>query len=363
MSNNREYRRIVLISNHWRSDRRRLTSIITFTLSVTLGFCILISLGWGAASDVDLIAALFNPIFKSDVSPRDLIILWEIRMPRVLLASLVGASLAVSGAILQGLFRNPLADPGIVGVSAGAGMGAVIAIVLGNLLPIFVRNLLGAYLVPLFAFTFAWLSTILLYRVATRHGRTSVATMLLAGIALGALSGAITGILVYTADDNQLRDITFWGMGSIAAATWGKLITAGPMIIIALLFAPFIAKSLNALTLGEASAQHLGINVQFMKRFSILLVAVSVGASVAVTGGIGFVGIVVPHLLRLIQGPEHKGLFINAALLGAIMLILADAVSRTIISPAELPIGIITAIIGGPFFIWILLRNRGVIDL
>ncbi len=348
---------------YWNFDRRKLTSLITAFLCLALGISLLSSLGWGAASDVKVISALFDPIYKSNADTRDLIIVWDIRMPRTLLATLVGASLAVSGAIMQGLFRNPLADPGIIGVSAGAGMGAVIAIVLGSLLPDPLGKFLGIYLVPFCAFIFAWLSTVVLYRVATRHGRTSVATMLLAGIALAALSGALTGILVYKADDNQLRDIAFWNMGSVAAATWSKLGVAGPLIILGLIAAPFLAKSFNALALGEAEARHLGINVQLTKTISILLVAASVGASVAVTGGIGFVGIIVPHLLRLIQGPDHRGLFINAALLGAIMLLVADAISRTIIAPSELPIGILTALIGGPFFIWILLRNKGAFEL
>ena len=340
-----------------------MTSLITAFLFLALGISLVSSLGWGAASDVKVISALLEPIYKSDADTRDLVIVWDIRMPRALLATLVGASLAVSGAIMQGLFRNPLADPGIIGVSAGAGMGAVIAIVLGSLLPDTLGKFLGIYLVPFFAFMFAWLSTVVLYRVATRNGRTCVATMLLAGIALAALSGALTGILIYRADDNQLRDIAFWNMGSLAAATWPKLAVAGPLIILGLIAAPFLATSFNALALGEAEARHLGINVQLLKIISILLVAASVGASVAVAGSIGFVGIIVPHLLRLVQGPDHRGLFINAALLGAILLLVADAISRTIIAPSELPIGILTALLGAPFFIWILLHNKGVLDL
>lgn len=344
-------------------DRRARAKAMTVILSVKLLIAAMLSLGWGAASDTDVLGALLAGVGFGEVDTRDFVIVWEIRLPRVLTGILVGASLAVSGAVMQGLFRNPLADPGLVGVSAGAGLGAVIAIVLGGLLPLSVQAVAGYYLVPFSAFFGGWLTTILLYIVATRNGRTSVATMLLAGIALGALTGAVTGLLVYYATDDQLRDLTFWGLGSVAGATWVKFWAAAPLIALALIVAPFMARSLNALALGEAGAAHLGINVQLMKRIAILSVAGSVGASVAVTGGIGFVGIVVPHLLRLVQGPDHKGLLVNAALLGAVMLLVADGISRTVIAPAEMPIGIITAVIGGPFFLWVLLKNRNLVDL
>lgn len=294
---------------------------------------------------------------------RDRVVLLDIRLPRLALGILVGAALAVSGAVMQGLFRNPLADPGLVGVSAGAGLGAISAIVLGAALPPVVLAATGIYLAPVSAFLGGWASTILLYRIATRRGRTSVATMLLAGIALGALSGALSGLLVYTADDAQLRDLTFWGLGSLAGASWAKVAAATPIILLALAATPFLARGLNALALGEAAAGHLGARVQRLKAVAILSVAGAVGAAVAVSGGIGFIGIVVPHLLRLATGPDHRWLLPNAALLGAALLILADMVSRTVVAPAELPIGIVTAAIGGPFFLWILLRRRGILDL
>jgi iron complex transport system permease protein len=203
----------------------------------------------------------------------------------------------------------------------------------------------------------------LLYGVATRGGRTSVATMLLAGIALGALAGAVSGLLVYAADDQQLRDLTFWGLGSLAGATWAKLATAAPIIALALLAATTLGRGLNGLALGEATALHLGIPVQSTKTLAILTVAGATGAAVAVSGGIGFVGIVVPHLLRLATGPDHGPLLINSALLGASLLLGADILSRLIIAPAELPIGIVTAVLGAPVFLWILLRRRGLVDL
>ncbi|WP_306147531.1 MULTISPECIES: iron ABC transporter permease [unclassified Roseibium] len=297
------------------------------------------------------------------VSARDWIVVMDIRLPRITLGALIGAALAVSGAVMQGLFRNPLADPGIVGVSAGAGLGAALFIVLGNAALAPAMAVLGIYAIPFAAFAGGLINTLLLYRIGTSGGFTSVATLLLAGIALGALTGAITGLLVYVADDNQLRDLQFWGLGSLAGANWEKVASSAPIILTMLLATPFLARGLNALTLGEAAAAHIGIRVQRLKNISILLVAAATGASVAVSGGIGFVGIVVPHLLRLSIGPDHKFLLPAAALLGAILLIGADTLARTIVAPAELPIGIITAFVGAPFFLWILLRNRGLTGL
>ncbi|WP_417248157.1 FecCD family ABC transporter permease [Celeribacter sp.] len=343
-------------------DRRHKAALLRMILCVALGLSVLVGLGWGAAGDTDVIGALLAGLGIGEASLRDMTIIWDIRMPRVLTAVLVGASLAVSGAVMQGLFRNPLADPGLVGVSAGAGFGAVAAIVLGGFLPAAISAITGHYLVPFAAFLGGWTSTLILYRIATRGGRTSVATMLLAGIALGALTGALTGFIVYKADDNQLRDLTFWGMGSVAGATWAKIAVAGPIIMLALLTAPFLARSLDALALGEPVARHMGIDTQKMKRLAIVSVAASVGASVAITGGIGFVGIVVPHLLRLLQGPEHRNLLPNAALFGAVVLLLSDMISRVVVAPAELPIGIVTASLGGPFFLWILLKNRSLLE-
>ncbi|PTE15870.1 FecCD family ABC transporter permease [Pseudogemmobacter blasticus] len=313
------------------------------------------SLSSGAAGlgPGQLLAALTG----DGLSARDEVVLYQIRLPRLAMGIAVGAALAVSGALLQGLFRNPLADPGIVGVGAGAGLGAVLAIVLGGLLPAGVLAVTGSHLVPLAAAFGGWVTTLLLYRIATAGGQTRVTTLLLAGIALAALAGAATGVLVYLADDRQLRDLTFWGMGSLAGATWGKLAAALPLIALVLLMMPFLARALNTLALGEAQAAHMGIDVQRMKRRAILSAAAATGAAVAVSGGIGFVGIVVPHLLRQADGPDHRRLLPRAALLGAALLVLADLLSRSIVAPAELPIGIITALLGAPVFLWILLSQ------
>ncbi|WP_370274894.1 FecCD family ABC transporter permease [Pararhodobacter marinus] len=343
-------------------DRSRRAARAVVLLALALAVVSALSLRLGA-SGVSPLAVLGDWLTGSEISTRDRVILLDIRLPRLLTGILVGAALAVSGAVLQGLFRNPLADPGIVGVSAGASLGAVMAIVLGGFLPATYASWAGMQMVPLAAFIGSWASTLILYRVATRAGRTSVATMLLAGIALGALSGAATGVMVYLADDTQLRDLTFWGMGSLAGASWTKLAAAAPVMIAGLAAAPWLARALNALALGEAAAMHLGIRVQRMKSLAILSVAASVGAAVAISGGIGFIGIVVPHLLRLAVGPDHRFLLPMSALLGAALLLLADMVSRVIVAPAELPIGIVTALAGGPVFLWILLRKRGLVDI
>ncbi|SDF00279.1 iron complex transport system permease protein [Paracoccus isoporae] len=339
-------------------DRRHLGRALSMWLLALLMVVSLLSLGHGA-SGLSVPSVLADWAAGRELAVTDRVILIDIRLPRVLTGILVGAGLAVSGAIMQGLFRNPLADPGLLGVSSGASLGAISAIVLGGMLP---AAIAGWYLVPLAAFAGGWAAMLLLYAIATRQGRTSVATMLLAGIALAAMIGAVGGLIVYRADDQQLRDLTFWGLGSLAGASWTKLIVAGPVIAAALIVAPALSSGLNGLALGEAAAAHVGIRVQRVKTAAILATAAATGAAVAISGGIGFVGIVVPHLLRLLAGPDHRWLLVNSGLLGASVLLVADMISRSVVAPAELPIGIITAMIGGPFFLWVLMSNRRMLD-
>jgi iron complex transport system permease protein len=289
---------------------------------------------------------------------RERLVLFDIRLPRVVMAVLVGAALAVSGAVMQGLFRNPLADPGIVGVSSGAALAAVTVIALGGgALAPFVAPL-GRTAVPLAAFGGGLAATFFLYGLGTRTGYTSIATLLLAGIAVDALARALTGLVVFSADDRALRDLTFWTLGSLGGATWPKIAAAAPFVLFAALVVPFIARALNALLLGEAEAHHLGVPVEAAKRLAMLAVASAVAAAVAVAGVIGFVGIVVPHLVRLVTGPDHRFVLPGSALLGAALTLLADALARVVVAPAELPIGIVTAALGAPFFLWLLLRRR-----
>lgn len=355
-----DFERYGPIANLVRSHRRRASLIVALSIGlliILMGFSIM-------RGAVDIPAAgvfdAFGRLLASDMEAGrlDLVIL-DIRLPRTLLAMMVGAALALSGAIMQGMFRNPLADPGLVGVSAGAALAAGATIVLGDLWLVPLIGKLPFFLLPLGAFTGGMASTLLLYAIATRRGRTSIATMLLAGIALGALAGALSGFLTYLSDDRQLRDLTFWSLGSLGGASWVKVMAVAPILVPLFLAAPFLARGLNGLALGEAEAFHLGLHVQRIKAAAIILVAFAVGASVAVAGMIGFVGIVVPHLVRLMLGSSHHTLLPVSALGGAILLLGADILARTIVSPAELPIGIITAAIGAPFFLWLLLRRQG----
>lgn len=343
------------------ASRRQRRTALAFLLLTALAVAVLLAATTMGASGISPFALLVRAMEHGmdGLEMRDRIVILDIRLPRVLMGFLVGASLAVSGAVMQGLFRNPLADPGLTGVSAGASLGAVVIIVLGQGLAAPVIALLGPFALPLAAFGGGLASTALLYRIATSGGQTSVGVLLLAGIALGTLSAALTGFLIFLADDRQLRDLTFWGMGSLAGSDWTKLAAALPVMLPGLFVAPFLARGLNALALGEASAFHLGIPVERLKRIAIASVAAATGASVAVSGGIGFIGIIAPHLLRMTMGPDHRSLLPASALLGGTLLVAADAFARTVVAPAELPIGILTAAAGGPFFLWILLRNRG----
>lgn len=279
------------------------------------------------------------------------LVIAEIRLPRLLLGVLTGAGLALTGALMQGLFRNPLADPGLLGVSAGAALGAVIAIVLAG-------ELGGAWLLPGMAFAGGLASLLVVHRLSAAGGRTDIATMLLAGIAVNAIAGAAIGLLSYIADDAQLRDLIFWSLGSLQITDWRKLAVAAAVIVPALLVLPRFANALNANLLGEREAGHLGIDMERVKRQLIVGVALVVGILVGFTGVIGFVGLVVPHLLRLVIGPDHRILLPAAALFGGALLAAADIVARIAIAPAEVPIGIITALLGGPFFLWLLVRFR-----
>jgi iron complex transport system permease protein len=284
-------------------------------------------------------------------------IIMEIRLPRLILALLVGAVLAILGAVMQGLFRNPLADPSLIGVSGGASVGASIVIVTAG--GAMLSPLAGLSMVALGAFIGGVITTLVVYRVATSSLGTSVTTMLLAGIAIGAIAGAFNSLLSYFSDNQMLRQISVWQMGNLGGANWQKasLMAAVSLIIFSLL--PSHAKSLNAFLLGESEARHLGIDVQRIKRQLIFLTALGVGVSVALAGLIGFVGLVIPHMVRLLIGPDHRALLPASALAGASLLLIADSIARVVVLPAELPTGILTALLGAPFFVVLLLKQRG----
>jgi len=289
---------------------------------------------------------------------RDAAVLGVVRLPRVLMAAIVGAGLGVAGAAMQGLFRNPLADPGLIGVSAGAGLAAVVAIVLGGSLFGAAAGLLGLWLLPLAAFVGGLAATLLMARLGSVGGVTSVATLLLAGVAVNALAGALTGMMIFMADDRQVRDITFWTLGSLAGSRWAQVPVVAVLVGLPTLALCALARPLNALMLGEAEAFHLGTRVEAVKRLAVVLAAIAVAAGVAFTGLIGFLGLVVPHLVRLGFGSDHRLVLPGAALLGGALLVLADLAARSLAAPAELPVGVVTALLGAPFFLW-LLRRRG----
>ncbi len=348
----------------WRSvPRFRLALFVLAGLSAVLLWLLVVSTGIGAVTiePGQVFAILLGKLGITTnwvFEPVQEAILINIRLPRVFLAVLVGAALAISGAAMQGLFRNPLADPGLIGVSSGAALATAIAMVILSTLSIPIIDLLGAALIPIAAFAGGTFATILVYRLSTNNGKTNVATMLLAGIAINAMAGALIGFMIFLADDDQLRDLTFWTLGSLGGAMWSSVWVVLPFLLAAILFLPKLSKGLNAILLGESEARHLGVRVERLKKVIIVFVGLAVGAAVSVSGMIGFVGLVVPHILRLWIGPDHRFLMPGSAILGGVLLLGSDLVARTLVAPAELPIGVITASIGAPFFLWLLLRNK-----
>ena len=302
---------------------------------------------------LEVLDAIFGNVSSAQIDT----ILFDIRLPRILLAIFVGAVLASTGAVMQGLFRNPLADPSLIGVSSGASVGASIMIVTAGG-AIQGGALVGLSLVSIGAFVGGFLATLLVYRLATSGMGTSVTTMLLAGIAIGALAGALNSLLSYFSDNDMLRQISLWQMGNLSGASWLKVSIMGMVAVLLMSLFPRDSKALNALLLGESEARHLGINVQWVKRRLITLTALGVGVSVAVAGLVGFVGLIMPHIIRLMIGPDHRWLIPASGLAGAVLLVIADSLARVVVIPAELPTGILTAILGAPFFVILLLQQR-----
>jgi iron complex transport system permease protein len=299
------------------------------------------------------------PISHHDLPAHVTMIVQQVRLPRTLLAVAVGGILAICGAVMQGLFRNPLADPGIIGVSSGAALGAALSIVaFGHFAEQYPQLLLFGT-VPVCACIGGAATTFAVYRLGTSHNGTSVTMMLLTGIAISALSGAALGVLNYFADDQALRDLSLWTMGSLAGAN-----SSGLWLAFAALLCLFIvfyrdADKLNAMLLGEVEARHMGIRVQALKRRLIILAAFGVGVTVALSGMIGFIGLIVPHLARMIIGPNYRSLLPVTLLMGALLLLISDMLARTVVAPLDMPVGIVTALLGAPFFVWLLVKQKG----
>ncbi len=335
------------------SRHHLISALLVALLVLSVGFSLV--LGPMNLPSVDGMLAVADNLLGtqfSELRDYEKAIVLELRLPRLLLAMMVGAILAQCGAVMQGLFRNPLADPGIVGVSSGAAVGAVIAI---GLLP----AALSGWSIPAFAFAGGLLTTLLVYGLARSPQGTSVLMLLLAGVAISAFAGALIGFISYFADDQKLRALSLWQMGSLAGASSANLGLCFITLLILVWAFQRQAGALNALLLGESEARHLGINVESLKLKLIVLTAVGVGVCVASSGIIGFVGLVVPHLIRMSLGPNHTTLLPLSALCGALLLLVSDLIARTIVQPAELPVGLITALLGAPFFLALLLQQRG----
>lgn len=302
-------------------------------------------------------------LFGSQLDPQAYLVIHQIRLPRLLLAAFVGAGLGVSGAAMQGLFRNPLADPALIGVSSGAALAAITVIVLGSgALGVWV-GFWGALALPVAAFIGGALVTWVIYRLSTYRGHTDIALMLLTGVAINAIAGAGIGILSYYASSDELRTLTFWTMGSLASASWQDVwLVAIPVILVSATL-PYFARALNAFLMGESVSTHIGFNAKRLKLSVIFLTALAVGAAVSVSGIVTFVGLVAPHLVRLLLGPDNRWLLPGSVMMGAILVVTSDMLARTLLSPAELPIGIVMAVLGGPFFLWMLIQRRSRITL
>jgi len=282
------------------------------------------------------------------------VILLNVRLPRVLQAALVGSSLAVAGVAMQALFRNPMASPYILGISSGAAFGASLAIILG------IGITINIYAVPLMAFIFAILTIFIVYKIAEVHGRTPIETLLLTGIAIGSLFSALVSLLMYIAGE-KLERIVFWLMGGLWTSDWSRVVITFPLILLGILVMLVFSRHLNLILMGEETAIDLGLEVEKFKKIILIFASLITAAAVSVCGIIGFVGLIIPHIMRILVGPNHRILLPSSCLLGAIFLVWVDTIARTIIEPTEVPVGILTSLLGVPFFLYLLRRRKRVI--
>ena len=331
-------------------------SLLTGLMVAVLAACVIsASIGAVALTPAQVASIILTRLgLAIDLAPfsqQQEAVLLAIRLPRVVLGALVGAGLATAGAAMQAVFRNPLADPSLVGVSSGASLAAIAAIVLGI-------AWFGPWTLPIIAFGGGLAATLALYRFARRGGRTEIITLLLAGLALNAVLGALIGLLIQRATDPQLRSIVFWTLGSLGGATWTGVLGAAPPVIVAVLGLAQLTRPLNLLALGEAEALHLGLDTERVKLWAVVGAALATGAAVAVAGIVGFVGLMVPHLIRLVAGPDHRTLLPASALGGALLLVIADLAARTVVAPAELSLGVVMGLVGAPFFFYLVERTR-----
>ncbi|TXK19026.1 iron ABC transporter permease [Homoserinibacter sp. GY 40078] len=335
--------------------RRR--AILGVVLAVLLVVAVLTSavVGQFAVSPAEVVGSLLRavgiPTSWAPDDPTTEAALWVIRFPRIVMALAVGTALAVAGAVMQAVFGNPLAEPGVVGVSAGAALGAAFAIVTGLLA-------YGEWTIAVLAFAGGLGATLLVYGVSRANGRTEVVTLLLTGIAVNAFGGAGLAFLLFVAGSSSREQIVFWQLGSLSGSLWREALLVLVIAVAGTIAAVALARRYDILALGERNARHLGIDVERLRLWSIVLVALLTGAAVAFVGIIAFVGLVVPHLMRMIIGPAHRSLLISSAVGGALLIVVADLLARTVVAGAELPIGLLTSLVGGPFFFALLWRQR-----
>jgi iron complex transport system permease protein len=342
-------------------DHRRFPAALVLgagVLLLALSFVVGSARGAYAISPLQLWNVLLDMLAGGAQPTPEHMVFMNIRLPRLLLGVAAGAALGMSGALMQGLFRNPLADPGLIGVSSGAALAAGMAIVLGSLWFPEMPRTLGSWTLVAAAFTGSLLVTMLVYALSQQDGATRVGLMLLAGVAINALAGAGLGYLTFLATDEQLRNMQFWLLGSLGGARWSAVALVLSIVAAAVGAGLTLAKPLNAIALGEAQAALLGVPVERVKRLAVLLAALAVGAVTATTGIIGFIGLVAPHCVRLVAGPDHRVVLPGSALLGAALVLAADSVARTMVKPAELPLGVLTAFVGVPFFLLLLRHFR-----
>ena len=329
-------------------------------IALIAGITLSAVIGQLAISPTEVVGSLLRAIgIDTGWAPTDPIIestLWVVRFPRIVMALVVGASLAIAGAVMQAIFGNPLAEPGVVGVSSGAALGAAAGIVLGG--GIGAAGGIGSWGTAALAFGGGLLATLLVYLVSRSNGRTEVVTLLLTGIAINAFAGAGLAFLLFAGNAASREQIVFWQLGSLNGSRWQEVAIVAGVAVIGLVVALIIAGRLNLLALGERSARHLGVNVEALRIGSIVLVALLTGAAVAFCGIIAFVGLVVPHIIRMAIGPSHRPLILASAIGGGALLVIADLLARTVIAGADLPIGMLTSLVGGPFFFFLLYRQR-----
>jgi len=332
-------------------------AVLSASLAIVLVAAIILSSVTGQlpVAPSEVIGSLLRAVgIQNDWAPNDQIVeatLWVVRFPRIVMGLAVGAALAVAGAVMQAIFGNPLAEPGVVGVSSGAALGASAAIVFGV-------TALGSWSIALFAFAGGLLATLLVYFVSRANGRTEVVTLLLTGIAINAFAGAGLAFLLFVGDTASREQVVFWQLGSLNGSLWNEVLIVAVVTVAGLITALLLSRRYDLLALGERNARHLGVNVEGLRIGSIVLVALLTGVAVAFCGIIAFVGLVIPHLIRMIIGPGHRYLILASAVGGGALLTLADLLARTIVSGADLPMGMLTSLIGGPFFFYLLYRQR-----